>query len=129
MILIFLISLIPDIVYYWTLSCTSPGAPFVYRQYTTYFNTVLIKFVPVPVLILLGTPTWRNLHAARFGQHNRLEAQVNRTILAELVMVCFTSIPNIVTTIYSLTTTSIATSQLRTAQDGLWSNVFADFTI
>jgi uncharacterized membrane protein len=128
-VIIFLIPLIPDIVYYNTPSCISPEAPFWYRQYTTYFNTVYTNFLPVPVLVVFGIFTWRNLHNARIGQQNRLETQVNRMILAELVMVCFTSIPNIVSTIYSLATASMVKSQLRTAQDNLWSNIFAVFTI
>ncbi|CAF0866349.1 unnamed protein product [Adineta steineri] len=127
--LIFLFPLIPDIVYYWTPNCTSPGAPYGYRQYTTYFNTILTNFIPVPVLVLFGILTWRNLHATRLVQNNRLEMQVNRMILAELIMVCFTSIPNIITTIYSLATITMVKSQLRTAQDNLWLNIFAILTI
>jgi hypothetical protein len=129
MTLFFLIPLIPDIVYYLAPSCTSPEAPFEYKQYTTYFNLILTNLVPVPVLVLFGILTWRNLHTARLGQQNRLEAQVNRMILAELIMVCFTSLPNIISTIYSMATVSVINSQLRTAQDNLWSNVLAVFSI
>ncbi len=50
-------------------------------------------------------------------------------ILAEFVMACFTSIPNMFMTIYSLATASMVKPQLRTAQDSLWFNVFTIFTM
>ncbi|CAF1376793.1 unnamed protein product [Adineta steineri] len=125
MVLIFCIPFISDIVYYWAPSCTSPGAPYWYRQYTIYFNQVFSNFVPGPVLVLFGILTWRNLRGVRLIQRNRLEEQVNRMILAELVMVCITAIPSIITVIYPMVTASMTKSQLRVAQDGLWLNILA----
>ncbi|CAF1451406.1 unnamed protein product [Adineta steineri] len=110
-ILVFLIPLIPDVVYYWTPSCTRTGAPYC--------------IVPFPVLVLFGILTWRNLCSVRIIQRNRLEEQVNRMILSELVMICITSIPNIITAIYPIVTSSMTKSQLRVAQDGLWLNMLA----
>lgn len=129
MTVIFIIPLVPSIVYYSAPSCTSSGAPFEYKQYASYFNLLLTNYVPVLVLILFGILTWSNLHTGRLGQQNRLEAQVNRMILAELIMVCFTSLPNIVSTTYSMATASMVKSPLRAAQDNLWSNVLAVFTV
>ncbi|CAF1395479.1 unnamed protein product [Adineta steineri] len=125
MILIFLIPLIPDVVYYSGPACTPTGSPYWYRQYTMYFNQIFSNIVPGPVLALFGILTWRNLRSARVIQRNRLEEQVNRMILAELVMICITSIPNIITAIYPIVTTSMVKSQLRVAQDGLWLNMLA----
>ncbi|CAF0894917.1 unnamed protein product [Adineta steineri] len=128
-VLVFFIPFTPDIVYYWTPSCTSTGSPYGYRQFIMYFSQVFSNLVAGPVLALFGILTWRNLRGVRVVQRNRLEEQVNRMILAELVMVCITAIPSIITVIYPLVTASMSKSQLRVAQDGLWLNILAIPTI
>lgn len=128
-VLIFCIQVTPYIVYYSRPYCISSGVPYSYAQYIDNFNLVVTNYLPPHVLIRFGTLTWRNIRTVRLGQHNRLEAQVTRMILAELVMVCATTLPNIIWNSYSLATRSIVKYQLRIAQVNLWSIVSAVFTI
>ena len=130
-LIIFLYSIpfIPDSFYYIGPSCTAPGEPYEYRQFITYFNTIVTSTLPCFVLILFSTLTWRNIRAVRFVHRSRLESQVTRMMFAEVAMVCFTSFPNIVSNVYSLSTQSMKKSPLRAAQDSLWSNVFNTINI
>lgn len=129
MLLILFIQVTPYIVYYSGPSCLSSGVPYAYAQYIGNFNLVVTNYLPPPVLIIFGTLTWRNIRTVRLGQRNRLEVQVTRMIFAELVMVCATTVPNIIWNSYSLATQSIVKSQLRVAQENLLSNVCAVLTI
>lgn len=129
MFLIYFIQVTPYIVYYSRPSCISSGVSYSYAQYIANFNLVVTNYLPLPVLILFGTLTWRNIRTIRLGQHNRLETQITRMIFAELIMVCSTTVPNIIWNSYSLATQSMVKSQLRIAQENLWSNVATVFTI
>lgn len=94
-----------------------------------YFNAFIIGIVPVPTLILFGTLTWFNFKSTRLVQRCRFEIQVTKIMLAEIIIVLFSSLPNIFLPIYSLCTQSIVKSQLRIAQDNLLSDVLTTVAI
>ena len=128
-VFIYSIPFIPDVFYYTGPSCTAPKEPYEYRQFINYFNTVVTSMLPFLVLLLFSTLTWRNIRTVRIVQRSRLELQVTRMMFAEVAMVCFTSLPNIVSNIYTLSTQSMKKSALRAAQDSLWSNVFVTINV
>lgn len=121
---IFSIPFIPDIYYYLGPLCSAPGTPIEYRQFITYFNTVVTSTIPFCILILFSFLTWHNLQSIQNVRSSRLESQVNRMMFAEVGMACFTSLPNIVSNIYTLSTQTMKKSSLRAAQDNVWFNIF-----
>ena len=77
-------------------------------------------------MVVLGTfslLTWYNLWLTRYNRRNRLQQQVNRMMLAEFTMAFITTLPNFIYNIYLQITQSVEKSQLRLAQETLWSDV------
>ncbi|UJR16724.1 hypothetical protein I4U23_003624 [Adineta vaga] len=128
-VFIYAIPFIPDAFYYTGPNCTAPTEPYDYRQFITYFNTIVTSLLPFLILVIFSILTWHNLQSVQLVQRTRFEAQVNRMMFGEVGMVCFTSFPNIISNIYSLSMQGVKKSALRTAQDNLWSNVFNTINI
>ncbi|CAF3724707.1 unnamed protein product [Rotaria socialis] len=68
--------------------------------------------------------TWHNLQSLWHEQRNRLQGEFNRMMLAEFGMIFLTTLSIVILNIYTLTTQSLVKSQLRIAQENLWSAVF-----
>ncbi|CAF3897179.1 unnamed protein product [Rotaria sp. Silwood1] len=77
------------------------------------------------VLALFSILTWNNLRFSRLVRRNRFQEQVNQMMLAEFVIVLITTIATFVYNIYSQATQSVIKSELRLAQEDLWSTISA----
>ncbi|CAF3773046.1 unnamed protein product [Rotaria sordida] len=99
--IIYLIICMPDAIYYKVPGCTaSANARF----------------------IIL---TWNNLRLSRFVKRSRFQEQVNQMMVAEFILVLVTATPTFVFNIYQQATQSVRKSDLRLAQENLWSTVGA----
>lgn len=115
---------VPDCIYYSGYSCTaSTNARFVYKQFIAYFNLIITNILSVFVLAIFSMLTGYNLRSSRLKRRNHLQAQVNRMMLAEFVLAFITILPNFVYNIYVQVTQSMVKTQLRLAQETLWSTV------
>jgi hypothetical protein len=114
----------PDGIYYSGYSCTaSTNARAIYKQFITYFNLSITNVLSIVVLGTFSLLTWYNLWLTRHNRRNQLQQQVNRMMLAEFTMAFITTLPNFIYNIYSQVTQSVEKSQLRLAQETLWSDV------
>ena len=117
---------VPDCIYYSGYSCTaSTSARFVYKQFIAYFNLIITNILSVCVLATFSMLTWYNLRSSRLKRRDHLQAQVNRMMLAEFALAFITTLPNFVYNIYVQVTQSMVKTQLRLAQETLWSTVSA----
>ncbi|CAF3640427.1 unnamed protein product [Rotaria sp. Silwood1] len=115
---------IPDGIYYSGYLCTaSANDRAIYKQFITYFNLIVTNILSLLVLIIFSLLTWYNFWSTRHQRRSRLQQQVNRMMLTEFTMVCITTLPNFVFNIYQQATQSVVKSQLRLAQENLWTNV------
>ncbi|CAF1071486.1 unnamed protein product [Rotaria sp. Silwood1] len=123
---------IPDGIYYSGYLCTaSANDRAIYKQFITYFNLIVTNILSLLVLIIFSLLTWYNFWSTRHQRRSRLQQQVNRMMLTEFTMVCITTLPNFVFNIYQQATQSVVKSQLRLAQENLWTNgsVAVSFTL
>jgi hypothetical protein len=115
---------IPDSIYYSGYSCTaSANARAVYKQFITSFDLSITNVLSVVVLGTFSLLTWYNLSLTRYNRHNQIQKQVNRMMLAEFTMVFITALPNFIFDIYSQITQFVEKSQLKLAQETLWTDV------
>ncbi|CAF2786965.1 unnamed protein product [Rotaria sp. Silwood2] len=124
--IVYLIICIPDAIYYKDPSCTaSASSRFIYQQFIAYFNLTITNALSLIVLALFSILTWNNLRLSGFVRRNRFQEQVNQMMLAEFVIVLLTTTPNFIYNIYAQVTQSVKKSELRLAQENLWSTVSA----
>ncbi|CAF1105885.1 unnamed protein product [Rotaria sp. Silwood1] len=124
--IVYLVICMPDAIYYKEPSCTaSASVRFIYKQFIAYFNLSITNALSLVVLALFSILTWNNLRLSRLVRCNRFQEQVNQMMLAEFIMVLLTTIPNFLYNIYSQATQSVIKSELRLAQENLWSTVSA----
>ncbi|CAF1323897.1 unnamed protein product [Rotaria sordida] len=124
--IIYLIICMPDAIYYKVPGCTaSANARFMYAQFITYFNLSITNALSLFVLALFSILTWNNLRLSRFVKRSRFQEQVNQMMVAEFILVLVTATPTFVFNIYQQATQSVRKSDLRLAQENLWSTVGA----
>jgi hypothetical protein len=114
----------PDGIYYSGYLCTaSANARATYKQFITYFNLIVTNIISLLVLGTFSMLTCHNLWSTRCHRRSHLQQQVNRMMIAEFTMAFITTIPNFIYNIYLQATASVVKSQLRLAQETLWSDV------
>lgn len=123
---------IPDSIYYSGYSCTASAKDrAIYQQFITYFNLTITNILSMVVLSIFSLLTSYNLCIIKNNQRNNLQKQVNQMMIVEFLMAFITTLPNFIFNIYSQITQYVEKSQLRLAQENLWSNisVILSFTI
>ncbi|CAF1012515.1 unnamed protein product [Adineta steineri] len=123
--IIYLIICIPDGMYYSGYLCTAlVNDRALYKQFIAYFNLILTNILSMIILGTFSILTWYNLRSTRQNrQINHLQQQVNRMMIAEFALAFITTLPNFVYNIYLQITQSMIKSQLRLAQESLWSSI------
>jgi hypothetical protein len=115
---------IPDSIYYSGYSCTAlANARAIFKQFLAYFDLSITNVLSMVVLSIFSLLTWYNLWLTRHNRRNQLQQQVNRMMLAEFTMAIITTLPNFIYNIYTQITQFVEKSQLRLAEETLWTNV------
>ena len=118
-IFIWLIPLIPNAIYYTSPSCAITNSVFI--VFSPIFSLIAYSTIPLVVLAVFCILTWFNLQSisARAIRIDRTQYQVNKMMIAQICVVLFTSIPNVILQTYSLATRNTVKTTLRQAQEGL----------
>lgn len=118
-IFIWFIPLIPNAIYYTSPSCTIKNSVFI--VFSPIFSLIAYSTIPLLILAVFCILTRFNLRSvgARAIRVDRIQYQVNKMMIAQICVVLFTSVPNVIVQIYSLATRTTVKSTLRQAQEGL----------
>ncbi|CAF1232590.1 unnamed protein product [Rotaria sordida] len=97
----------------------------VFAYFAPYFNLFHYSILPLSILSILCVLTWENLgkQQAIYLRGTRLYDQITRMIIGQILVIFFTSIPNMIWQIYIVSTNSTSKSTLRQAQEDLIGNV------
>jgi hypothetical protein len=115
---------IPDSIYYSGYSCTaSASARARYAQFIAYFDLCITNVLSMTVLGTFSSLTWYNLWSTRHNGRSQLQQQFNRMMIAELTMAFITTLPNFIYNVYQQITQYMEKSQLRLAEETLWTDV------
>jgi hypothetical protein len=102
------------------LSCTIANPIFAY--FLSYFNLFHYSILPLSVLTIFCWLTWRNLGqqpATYLRGGIRLYDQVTRMLIAQSIGIFFTSFPNMIWQIYTVSSNSTMKNSLRNAEENL----------
>ena len=124
-------TLSPALIFFTTLvnlnnsTVCSVNNPF-FAVYNAYLSIVVYSLIPICFLSLFSVLTWRNVRK-NVIRRRELEQTLTRLLLAQIVMVLFTAVPNVINQLYFFYTRTIPKSSLRLAQESVASSVFTLF--
>jgi len=97
----------------------------IFAYFAPYFNLVHYSILPLSILSIICALTWKNFGEQQsiYLRGTRLYDQITRMIIAQILVIFFTSILNMIWQIYIVSTNSASKSTLRQAQENLIGNV------
>lgn len=96
------------------------------EYYNLFFSPMVFCILPIVVPVTFGLFTYRNIRLFT-NRTNRIERQLTRMILLQLVVVSIVSIPYAIFTFYNAATLHLPKDSLRLAQEYLYSTVTRNF--
>jgi hypothetical protein len=95
----------------------------IFAEYYAYISIVIYSLIPIFVLSIFSLLTWKNIRSNLIRRQN-LEQSLTRILLAQIVCVLLTTVPNAINQFYFFYTRTIPKSSLRLAQESVVSSVF-----
>jgi hypothetical protein len=118
---------IPAAVYFYVSPVTNQCSPYnpTYATYSGIYILIFLCGIPVFIMILFGSLTYRNMHLTRFLTEQRADRQLVRMILIQVFLVIISMIPYGCINVYSLITAHMTKSIDRLQKETLALTVFA----
>ena len=98
----------------------------IFAESNAYTSIIVYSVIPIVFLSIFSFLTWRNVRNS-FIRRRLLEQTVTRLLLAQIIMVLFTTVPNLFNQLYFLYTRTIPKDPVRIAQESIVSSVFTLF--
>lgn len=96
----------------------------IFAVYYAYISIIIYSLVPIFVLSIFSLLIWHKFQS-NIIQRRSLGQSLTRMLLAQIIIVLLTTIPNVITQIYFFYTRTTLKSSLRLAQESVVSSIFA----
>jgi hypothetical protein len=118
-IFIWFATIMPNGIYYTSPPCAISSSD--YALFSSIFSLITYSVFPLVVLAIFCTLTWTNLRSihTRIMRKSRIQHQVNGMMLAQICVVLFTSVPNVILQVYTTVSRNVVKTPLRRAQEQL----------
>ncbi|CAF3262126.1 unnamed protein product [Rotaria socialis] len=121
-----LVVLSPFTVFYTTTAQSCFIADVIFAKFASYYSLFFYSILPFSILSIFSALTWRNLgvqQAIYVRAGGRLYDQITRMLIAQIIVLVFTSFPNAIFQLYTILTSTSSTFSLHYAQDNLANDI------
>ena len=98
----------------------------IFAESNAYTSIIVYSVIPIVFLSIFSFLTWRNVRNGII-RRRLLEQTVTRLLLAQIIMVLFTTVPNLFNQLYFLYTRTVPKDPVRLAQESIVSSLFTLF--